>query len=648
MKLTFRSFAVEDWIFVFVLLAGAVLRLFDYASWSLSNDELSALTRLDFPVFSEMIEKGVRSNDMHPMGVQSFLWFWTGLFGITVEAVRFPFVIAGIASVFLLYQAGSLVFGKAPALMAATMLSLLHFPVLYSQLARPYSPGLFFSLLTFYGWARIFFRDKEWSWMSAMIFIVGGVGCMYSHYFSFLLAGVIGLAGIFLLKKYQVVNYMISGILMFIAYIPNFSVFISQVSIGGLGGPEGWLGKPSSDAIWKYLVYGMNNSLSLILFIFVFSACCIFFFRPRPVWTRSHSLMLLLFLVPVLVAYFYSVYFNPVFQFSVLLFNYPFLLLLLSSWFIPMRWKLKSWLPYGLLVFVLVFSYSKAYSFFREKQFAPIGLVAQKIKQYNQKYSAIRNPALTINVIHPNYIRYYTGKGIDSLRFYQYICNRPEMYNDLQQIVDSTKASVFIHGWANNYHAPETELIIQSKFPYILERDTFFNAGVLVYSRDSVANIVMEDFRFTEANDFEDLRWENQQYCRTDSIAFKGSWCMRIEPEHLYSPGIKKNAAQTGFRKNAVFYIACKMMHEKPFKEAKCVVAVERGDEKILWRGISLGQYPSSPGQWTSFYMGYKLQEDILPTDKVNVYFYNPSAERFFIDDFVMKVSYPRPDVMQD
>ena len=123
------------------------MRFYHFADWSLSNDELSALSRLQFENLSSVIENGVRLDDMHPMGVQVFLWFWTKLFGITPFVVRLPFVILGCLSLVLFYLIAKEWIGYNRALIALAIFACSQFPILYSQLARPYSPGLFFSLL---------------------------------------------------------------------------------------------------------------------------------------------------------------------------------------------------------------------------------------------------------------------------------------------------------------------------------------------------------------------------------------------------------------------------------------------------------------------------------------------------------------------
>lgn len=246
---------------------------------------------------------------------------------------------------------------------------------------------------------------------------------------------------------------------------------------------------------------------------------------------------------------------------------------------------------------------------------------------------------MTVNVINPEYIRYYSGKGSDSIPFYQYICNKPAHWVELSRLVDTCKSRFFLHAWSNNYHAPETEMIIRGRYPFAIHRDTFFNAGVVVFSMDSVNGILPSpSVSYKAFNGFEDLEWENEVYCRTDSISASGKWSLRLLPEHEYSPGIKKAASVLGFTKGATYMIACKIMHAQNWKEAKLVVSIEREGQSLLWRGIPLSDFPAPAAVWSGFYAGYKLQEDIRPDDKVAIYFYNPADEVFFVDDFRIEV----------
>ena len=61
-------------LLVLILIIAIILRLWDFESISLMNDELSALHRLQFNSFSDLRLYGIRP-DGHPAGVQVFLYF---------------------------------------------------------------------------------------------------------------------------------------------------------------------------------------------------------------------------------------------------------------------------------------------------------------------------------------------------------------------------------------------------------------------------------------------------------------------------------------------------------------------------------------------------------------------------------------------
>lgn len=58
------------------MVVATVLRLWGLTAFSLSNDELSALARLQYGSISDVLKYGVYT-DFHPAGVQLFLYGWT-------------------------------------------------------------------------------------------------------------------------------------------------------------------------------------------------------------------------------------------------------------------------------------------------------------------------------------------------------------------------------------------------------------------------------------------------------------------------------------------------------------------------------------------------------------------------------------------
>ena len=89
-----------------ILLVAAVLRLWRLGQVPFMHDEFSALFRLKFDNFHDLIQYGVKEGDSHPAGVQVFLYYWTKLVGWNELWVKLPFALMGIASVYLIYLIG--------------------------------------------------------------------------------------------------------------------------------------------------------------------------------------------------------------------------------------------------------------------------------------------------------------------------------------------------------------------------------------------------------------------------------------------------------------------------------------------------------------------------------------------------------------
>ena len=141
-----RNWSSDSLWLLIILFVATAMRFNDLGAISLSNDELSAITRARYDSFTEMLEKGVMI-DYHPAGVEAFLFYWIRLFGDDVWWVRLPFVLFSLGSVYLVYRVGNQWFNSLTGLLGAAFFAVLEYPLLYSQLARMYSPGLFFSLL---------------------------------------------------------------------------------------------------------------------------------------------------------------------------------------------------------------------------------------------------------------------------------------------------------------------------------------------------------------------------------------------------------------------------------------------------------------------------------------------------------------------
>lgn len=249
-------------ILALIIVVSIILRFFNFSEIPFTHDEFSALFRLDFDSFSELIFKGVKI-DGHPAGIQVFLYYWTKLFGFEEWVIKLPFAFFGIIAIYLIYLIGKKWFNESVGLISAAFLSSIQFTIIYSQIARPYISGMFFSLLMIYYWSNIVTSPNKKFTKNSILFILASSLCNYNHHFSLLFATLVGISGLFFIQRQFLVKYIICGIIIFILYIPHLNIFFYQLKIGGV---EGWLGKPDSDFLFEFIYFIFHYS-KLVIFL---------------------------------------------------------------------------------------------------------------------------------------------------------------------------------------------------------------------------------------------------------------------------------------------------------------------------------------------------------------------------------------------
>lgn len=359
-----------------ILLVAAILRFWNLTEIPYTHDEFSALYRTRFDSFSDLIRLGVLG-DGHPAGVQVFLWYYVALFGQGAMVVKLPFLLMGLTAVWVTWYLGKSWGNSTAGLFAAAILAVTQYGIMYSQMARPYAVGLLFAPLLVLFWSRILFLHKNNRWFDYIAFIVSGVILAYTHYFSMFFAGVVGLTGLFFLKRETYKGYLLSGFIIGVLYIPHLSVFKHHLQVGGV---ESWLAKPENTFIVEYFRWIFHYSylfLGLFLGLVIFSLFGLLTRRKSEAdligldtqkdfgereamisesgLTNKQRVLINLcaigwFLILFLTGFYYSRLGNAVLQFSVLIFAFPTLLLALFAGLTPKRRLLNV----GLILLVLV------------------------------------------------------------------------------------------------------------------------------------------------------------------------------------------------------------------------------------------------------------------------------------------------------
>jgi hypothetical protein len=451
------------WV-IFIVLAGLILRLYRL-DFSYSNDELSALSRVGFDTFSELVQKGFYV-DGHPGGVQVFLFYWSKLFGMDEWIIRLPFALAGAIGIWFTIKIFSRWFSPSTGLLAGAFIAFLAFPLLYSQIARPYGIGLTISMIMVWFWTKLLFDEKPKVWI-ALAFSLSAAACMYNHYFSFLLALIAGISGLFFLKKDRIPHYLGAGFLAAVIFSPHIYITINHLSIGGVGL---WLAKPTWAWLFEHLAFVFNNSYIIALLLVLIGVVQFFTFKKTGL-LKFRIISLVLFLLPFLIGFFYSKFVNPVLQHSVLIFSFPFMLGFIFSFAgkIPIKWMnpmLVLIMISGIVDTVFVSGY------YNKQHFGEFNGVAAAISDWNSKYGA-EKITRAINVNNPWYVNFYLDEEQKKLSTYAQTDNRGGADLDsLKHILDQCETPFFLYAWTKPAPVEIRDMIL-ARFPCMIERVDF-------------------------------------------------------------------------------------------------------------------------------------------------------------------------------
>jgi mannosyltransferase len=206
-----------------IIVLGAILRLYNLGSESIWLDEgySVAAARLSF-------WKVVTYVDDFPPMYYVILHGWVKLFGDSEFSIRFPSLIFGVLSIGIIYQLGKLLFDEQKGLIAALLLALSSFHIVYSQEARPYSLTLMLALLSM----REFIRCHQQGKLNHSVgYIVYSTLLMYAHVIGLFLIAAQNLyvVGLYLLDKshrtLRLSRWFLlqaSIALLFLPWIPTF------------------------------------------------------------------------------------------------------------------------------------------------------------------------------------------------------------------------------------------------------------------------------------------------------------------------------------------------------------------------------------------------------------------------------------------
>ena len=506
-----------------IVVLGAVLRLVGFFDCPFTHDELSAVRRLQFDSFMDMIRDGVMLFEGHPAGVQSFLWFWSKIFGTSEIAIRLPFVLMGIACIPLMYFVTKIWFNRTAGIFAASIIAVSQYTIYYSILARPYIFGLFFVLLALLYWSKMVY-NKDYSWKNVVLFGVFASCCAYTHQFSMMVAFIIGIAGLFFQSRKSIVRYLLAALIAVVLYIPHIPITIYQLP--ELKGVGGWLGAPTFDFVTQYFRYLTHFSYIVL----ILAVLCIIISGE---YTREHFssvykkiiTAVLLFVIPFAAGYWYSVLVDPVLQQSCLIFSFPFLVLTACSLagenFNPLR--IVSLSVYCIAMVLSLIFVREHYTVIDKSIFEP---AVKTLIDCDEKYGK-ENVCGLLN-LNDKHIEYYENK------FGKKIGNKYFGYDPsaLCKQLESEKAEYLVAANLDDFDM----YAVKRYYPYVLDYSEYIGAEIYVLSKTEHPEYKMYEPIFDRTYDLTSYNVENEWMTLLDTpfLALSDSRFVRMDVEMTY------------------------------------------------------------------------------------------------------------------
>lgn len=622
-------------ILLIILVVGTALRFFHFREIPFTHDEFSALFRTGYDHFQDLINQGVKI-DGHPAGVQVFLHYWVKITGMTEWLVKLPFLIMGVLSIYLIYKIGYCWFNITAGLIAAAFMASLQYPVMYSQIARPYGSGLFLSLAMVLFWTNLIRNPDRNFRKNAILFVITASLNTYNHHFSLLFALIVGITGLFLIPADYRKRYFGLGLAIIILYLPHLGIFIYQLGIGGV---EGWLAKPGFDFPVTYIAYIFHFSvfsISLAAGLFLFGT-----FQSGRKLFKSEFLMVsfIWFLIPMVIGFTYSSLYSAVLQYSVLIFSFPFLLFVLFGHLREQKPVVNLALVLAILVvntFSLIFERDH-YRIFYNSAYEKLVLDFRSIEDKNY---------LTMIDSHPPITRYYLNKHQISQSFHweKEVKSENELIDFLKH--NANHYDTLYLGCISSIH-PVAIPVIMDYYPELVEENNYMGGSSYLFARTDKAkrNIVsLLDFNNSSPEFWSGI--DPNGIIKDSTLT--GNYQYRMDEEMEWGPTYTRNIKELISSQNDFIDISIDLIPEDSLNQVILVASLEDNGQSIFWNGSDAVRYTSNPIQETSAiraHISIKLS-DIKPRGNdviLKVFLWNKGKRNVVADNFTISLRKGNP-----
>jgi hypothetical protein len=605
-------------LLIFILAAATFLRFYNIQNLYVHFDEFSAYFRTGFDNFNELIRKGVVESDTHPAGLQVFLNYWVHVFGPNMTLFKLPFILMGLAAIYMSYKVGRLWFNPTVGLIVALFLGFTQYALTYTLFARPYASGLLFALLLVWFWSRAFLFKSGNHKVNLAGYILAGVLCAYDHYFALFFLGLVGISGLFVIKKNQILHYLLANLAIFILFVPHLNIFFIQL---GKGGVESWLAEPTPKFFMEYLRYILHFSYEMYVVAAGFVILSFVYFQTNSANRKRQLLLFSWLIITYLTAYYYSVYRSAVLQYSVLIFTFPFLIMLIYSW-------MKDIKPFLKILVIVLFMAASLYSLVEKRHYFKImyhsgyqELLTESVN-LRKKFGDDR---ITVLLNEPISIRDYYLDKMDLQPDFFIDLNDFEDYHQFARFLESCQTPYLMMGGVG-FSKPAFISMAESYFPFMIIEKNWFLCDLYVFSKEVPTSY---------EGPADQILYE---YIADDTRNDMGSQIMDGDTEYfnLFTMSIDSLKSHG----NNTVVLKLYFTTNQSIQDAELVCEIKAGTQLIAWQTASFGEFFRPDQDISTLHQVIQLSniQQIHTATDFKVYIWNRGSESLNVQHFNIQI----------
>jgi hypothetical protein len=246
----------------------------------------------------------------------------------------------------------------------------------------------------------------------------------------------------------------------------------------------------------------------------------------------------------------------------------------------------------------------------------------------------------------PYFVSYYW----DKLNFHPEVAGTisdgHEELKNFRDVLMRSSGDYFYYCWSTKYSPYEILDMIRERYPYLVQRQYFYNSEVYLFSKKELPETIHEKpvsswGLLSEAKDTAAKTAPSGWQALTDPPKLIPFGVVQLDSMNQFSPVLEKKIIDIAKSPNAVIDIHCWTKLSSPDAEVVLVADFSRGDgnqkKSFHWTGES-SKTQINDTTYQQFYYSFLLPDDVGPNDKVSIYAYTPGKKPVIVSFLEAKV----------